>query len=487
MLSELSVENMKAFRDSTSVPLGAMTLLYGPNSSGKSTLLQSLLLFGQTIRRAHTGSAGRLGIKGPWADLGSEMSLVYGHDRSRPLGVGVAWSNNGRTDQTAIHSTFRWERGKRPIGENVRPELWETRLSLGGYDLHFVRRTAPRSTVIDADYFALGSSADAEAFGRIISDRLEVPGYSEFIHGFSSGVLRPSFVSNGLLPGTIMRYVHTEHASDVFSDEEYGQIRSKDAEAAISSAWAGCARDVARKAAELCDNLSYLGPLRHAPERFVILTGEPGHNVGVTGALATEVLAGDPRLLELVSEWLYRLELPYSIAVERVGGDATQATVGELLALVLTDVRNGVRVAATDVGFGVSQLLPIVVQCLLSSKSVIVIEQPEIHVHPRLQAELADLLVASVVDRGNQLLVETHSEHILLRLQRRLRTVQRRTFALRPDDICVLYVESLHDGRAAVTRIPLGQDGAFLEEWPEGFFEERYNEMFARDVAPPSA
>src|SRR5262249_53682217 len=150
----------------------------------------------------------------------------------------------------------------------------------------------------------------------------------------------------------------------------------------------------------------------------------PRLHVGVTGALATEVLAGNQSLLELVSEWLYRLQLPYSIAVERVGSPATEATVGELLALVLTDVRSGIRVAPTDVGFGVSQLLPIVVQCLLSSNSIIVIEQPEIHVHPRLQAELADLLVASVVDRGNQLLVETHSEHILLRLQRRLRISQ---------------------------------------------------------------
>jgi predicted ATPase len=118
------------------------------------------------------------------------------------------------------------------------------------------------------------------------------------------------------------------------------------------------------------------------------------------------------------------------------------------------------------------------VQCLLSSNGIIVIEQPEIHVHPRLQAELADLLVASVVDRRNQLLVETHSEHLLLRLQRRLRTSLERGSNISPDDICILYVDSLADGRAAVTHIPVGQDGQFLKEWPEGFFEERYNEMF---------
>src|SRR5215475_12764400 len=128
MLTEMSTENIKAFRDVTSVPLGPMTLLYGPNSGGKSTLLQSLLLFTQTICRARTNSLGGMGLetlatKGPWVDVGSEMSLVYGHDKRRTLGVGVAWSaGDDEAGYIALHSTFRWARA------STRPTLWETRL-----------------------------------------------------------------------------------------------------------------------------------------------------------------------------------------------------------------------------------------------------------------------------------------------------------------------------------------------------------------------
>src|SRR5262249_19730181 len=252
------------------------------------------------------------------------------------LGVGVAWSAHDERDQVAVHSQFRWAR------EDTRPTLWETRLRLREHTVHFVRRKSPRASRIDAGYFALGSLTDVGAFTQIIGDRLNGPADDGDLRHLISGAVRPNFAANGLLPGEITRYVPAEPVREISLEKEEGSRQREGATyRSISRTWAEYAKQVAAKASGLCDDLSYLGPLRHAPERFVILTGGPRLHVGVTGALATEVLAGNQSLLELVSEWLYRLQLPYSIAVERVGSPATEATVGELLALVLTDVRSG--------------------------------------------------------------------------------------------------------------------------------------------------
>jgi len=147
---------------------------------------------------------------------------------------------------------------------------------------------------------------------------------------------------------------------------------------------------------------------------------------------------------------------------------------GDVAVLVLTDQRNNLAVSPGDVGFGISQLLPIVVQTQIGRKNVICIEQPEIHVHPRLQSEIADLLVASTEGRhSNQLIVETHSEHIMLRVQRLIRSG-----AVARDRVAVLYVDTDDDGSASVVRLRLAEDGSFIDEWPQGFFEERFDEMF---------
>ena len=90
--------------------------------------------------------------------------------------------------------------------------------------------------------------------------------------------------------------------------------------------------------------------------------------------------------------------------------------------LVLIDKRSGTPVSHRDVGIGVSQVLPVLVSAYASSGKLIAIEQPEIHLHPGLQAELGDVVIESALgDAGNGFLIETHSEHLLLRIMRRMR------------------------------------------------------------------
>ena len=115
--------------------------------------------------------------------------------------------------------------------------------------------------------------------------------------------------------------------------------------------------------------------------------------------------------------------------------------------------------------YGISQLLPFVVQSLASEGRIISIEQPEVHVHPKLQADLGELLADAIQEpHFNHFIVETHSEHLILRLQRLVRKK-----LLKPEDVSVIYVSRGPEG-AKVQRLRLDEDGDFIDDWPGGFF-----------------
>jgi hypothetical protein len=151
--------------------------------------------------------------------------------------------------------------------------------------------------------------------------------------------------------------------------------------------------------------------------------------------------------------------------------------------LVLIDKRTGTPVSHRDVGIGVSQVLPVLVSAYASNGLLVAIEQPEIHLHPALQAELGDVFLQSALGgQGNAFLIETHSEHLILRILRRVRETTDLELPeglprVRPDDIAVLYVQPGRDG-AEVIHIPVTPEGEFERPWPEGFFAERARELF---------
>jgi len=113
------------------------------------------------------------------------------------------------------------------------------------------------------------------------------------------------------------------------------------------------------------------------------------------------------------------------------------------------------------------------------------IEQPELHAHPKLQAELADVLIESALSphHENSFLLETHSEHLILRLLRRIRS-KKPVFSekrLNPKDLCVLYVGPDGGGPTKVVRFEVDENGDFDRPWPGGFFEERLPELLPED------
>jgi len=148
---------------------------------------------------------------------------------------------------------------------------------------------------------------------------------------------------------------------------------------------------------------------------------------------------------------------------------------GYLVTLALSDP-DGRRFGFDEVGSGLGYVLPVL--AALASSRMTFIQQPELHLHPALQAELADALVDRAGE-ARQHIVETHSEHLLLRLLKRVRQSHSHASAgLDSNDLVVLYVNPEMDGTSKVSRLRISPEGEFIDRWPKGFFEERWKDLF---------
>lgn len=162
--------------------------------------------------------------------------------------------------------------------------------------------------------------------------------------------------------------------------------------------------------------------------------------------------------------------------------DLTSSESETIRELALIDQRTGATVSHRDVGIGISQVLPVLVMAYGSNGKILAMEQPEIHLHPALQAELGDVFIESALgQRKNTFILETHSEHLILRIMRRLRESSEGNLPaslprLTAEDVQVLYVEPLHEGSAA-REMPLNSHGELVKAWPGGFFEEGLREV----------
>jgi len=215
----------------------------------------------------------------------------------------------------------------------------------------------------------------------------------------------------------------------------------------------------------------YLGPLRENPERHYIFSGNPTQHVGKTGKMVPDILFKNRSLVERLNEKLETFGVGYKVQVSSVSAETLE--LHDVYALSLTDNLTGVTTSILDVGFGISQVLPVIAQSLLAHNKTVCIEQPEIHLHPKLQAELGSLFAESIKPPyENRFIVETHSEHIVLRIQKLIRKG-----VLKPADVSIVYVDRGSEGSKCIP-LRIDDEGDFIDQWPGGFFEETYQEIF---------
>lgn len=402
----MRIANLKALGGEHSIDLAPLTLIFGPNAAGKSTILQGLNLMADFVY-------------GPMQWHRSKPDILK-EDPDHPAAIRKGWV---------------WQPW-------VRSQSW------------------PRSGEGVLDTFQVGPLVTGHNLNLAVEVAVNfaVPPGSD---DFGSAALRLWADERSVFPCAELRLGHDGRDLHVFSGTD---------DDPLSSTFEHLKRAVQRTL--------FLGPHREGR-----VQDDPYSEWLELHRLREEGLP------DAVNEWLERLEIPYRVLPLNPLGMTSEEAEEENRERwksdlpffdpvptgtgwrFLTDVRSDVEVALDQVGYGVSQVLPIVQACAGRSAHVVCIEQPELHLHPRLQAHLGALFV-DAVRRGKQIIAETHSESLLLRVQRLIRQGN-----LQPEDVAVIYVDNTPEEGVRIQRLELGSDGDLLDPWPTGFFDDRLDDI----------
>ena len=222
----------------------------------------------------------------------------------------------------------------------------------------------------------------------------------------------------------------------------------------------------------LFSRILYLGPLREHPRPRYTWDGDHPKSIGQEGEKAIPaLLSGRIRRLpidEQILSWLQRLELIDSYDLRPVSG------AGRDYEFLVKKYKGGPDVRLTDIGFGVSQVLPVLILCYYAPEgSILILEQPEAHLHPKVQTELADVLIDVVKNRNLQIILESHSEYLLSRLQRRI--AEKKIAAADT----ALYFCEIKDGTSEIEQLNVDEYGN-IRNWPQDFFGDVTGELIKK-------
>ena len=441
MLERMNVLNFKAWQ-TVDLKFGKVTGFFGANSAGKSSLIQFLLLLKQTKNATDRGLVLDFGGPNDLVNLGTFSDTVHLHDDEKKIAWTLEWSltesDARRMRQLVPKGLLKQATHKgKTITMTCEVGLRKDRLW-------------PSLLAYKFDEAKLQLKADGDNRYSLDAENTEF----QFVR--NRGRAWP-------LPPPIKTYLFPHRAQLFYQNADFLYIFEFEFE-------------------ELMNSIFYLGPLRDYPRREYQWAGSSPEGVGQRGertidAILAATRDGEMRSLgyrarrrpfqEMIAYCLRKLGLIHEFHLEEIASGTN------LYRSIVRTTKDSAPTALADVGFGVSQVLPaLVLLYYVPEQSIVLMEQPEIHLHPSVQAGLADIILNVSKARNLQVIVESHSEHLMRRLQRRV--AEQKASA---DDV-KLYFVSNKKGEARVDDLALNEWGE-IENWPDGFFGDELGEIAA--------
>ncbi|MGI4791961.1 MAG: DUF3696 domain-containing protein [Janthinobacterium lividum] len=456
MINNLRIQNFKSWQDTGEMKFSKITGFFGPNSSGKTSILQ-LLMLKQTAESSDRSQVLNFGDTATPVNLGTFRDTVY-HKSDDNM-------TNGQTseDTPSLSWSIGWDLPKplRVANSESKGAILFSPRSLEFFGS--VRETGNRSTrhLVSQDFqYRFEYEGKSYTLG-MERTRLERNDY-ELIH--QNVDLRRTQGRPWPLPLPIKCYGFPSQSVGYYQNAEF-------------------LPDFNLAFEELSGQIFYLGPLREYPQRQYVWSGGQPSDMGRRGERVIDALLssrerkekiargkGRPQVTveEYVALWLRDLGLIHSFVVEAIAENSN------LYQVRVKKTAASPSVLITDVGFGVSQVLPVLTLCFYVPKgSTIILEQPEIHLHPLVQAGLADVFVDAIKKRDIQIILESHSEHLLTRLQRRIAEEE-----ITSEDASLYFCER---GKSSTSKLlPLEMDiFGNIKNWPKDFFGDEFSERSA--------
>ena len=460
MFTNIEVEHFQGFKLTQNIDLAPITLIFGANSAGKSSIFRLFSLLKQSTENAHTGMSPS--YMGKDIDLVSFSNVVTSHDINTEITVKTTFNiaANLGIRMSMVIDKF----GVQRFGYGL-IKAGQHEVGAGGFEISF-----ERSGEVNA-FQCVAIAGNKASFSAAFP---EVPWEQIDLQKFKKAFTNKSniwFLNTHFYPENRELYTRKPNLESVIA---------RIITARLGSMYASKVR-----------NSDFIGPLRMIPGRVVstVQSGAPDvtDSRGLLG-----YLRGSDFAIEGASKWIDKItEGAFSLKLVSFN-QPEFSFLGDFSALLLIDKRTNEGASLSDVGVGISQVLPIIVKLISMSQSeingedtgdsldkaepsdnlpTIFIEQPELHLHPRAQAELADLFVEYAKPSSGQppiqIVAETHSESLIIRLQRRLREG-----TISPGDISVLYVEKTDQGSNVIS-LPVNANGTFLVDWPMDFADSR--------------